>query len=85
VLLAPGRAAELRGAGPVAREMVAFGGRSAYAAPALVNGTVGAIVAPRGRLLLVIAITMTGDRVAGYELIADPARLGQVELSVLEN
>jgi RNA polymerase sigma factor (sigma-70 family) len=84
VLLAPGRAAELRGAGPVAREMVAFGGRSAYAAPALVNGTVGAIVAPRGRLLLVIAITVTGDRVAGYELIADPARLGQIELSVLD-
>ncbi len=84
VLLAPGRAAELRGACPVAREMVAFGGRSRYAAPALVTGTVGALVAPGGRLLLVIAITVAGDRVAGYELIADPARLGQVELAVLD-
>ncbi|HEY2520193.1 MAG TPA: sigma-70 family RNA polymerase sigma factor [Streptosporangiaceae bacterium] len=83
-LLAPGRATELRGAGPVAREMAAFGGRSRYAAPALVNGAVGAVVAPHGRLLLVIAITVTGDRVAGYELIADPARLGQVELAILD-
>jgi RNA polymerase sigma factor (sigma-70 family) len=83
-LLTPGRGPELRGADAVAREMVAFGGRSRYAAPALVNGAVGAVVAPRGRLLLVIAITVTGDRVTGYDLIADPARLGQVELSVLD-
>ena len=83
-LLAPGRATELGGAEAVAREMVAFGDRSRYAAPALVNGTVGAVLAPHGRLLLVIAITVTGDRVAGYELIADPARLDQVELAVLD-
>jgi RNA polymerase sigma factor (sigma-70 family) len=83
-LLTPGRVAVLRGADPVAREMVAFGGQSRYATPALVNGTVGAVVAPRGRLLLVIAMTVAGDQVAGYELIADPARLGQVELSVLD-
>ena len=83
-LLAPGRTTELGGAEAVAREMVAFGDRSRYAAPALVNGTVGAVLAPHGRLLLVIAITVTGDRVAGYELIADPARLDQVELSVLD-
>ena len=83
-LLAPGRTTELGGAEAVAREMVAFGDRSRYAAPALVNGTVGAVLAPHGRLLLVIAITVTGDRVAGYELIADPARLDQVELAVLD-
>jgi RNA polymerase sigma factor (sigma-70 family) len=81
-LLAPGRAAELRGAGAVAREMVAFRGRSRYAAPALVNGSVGAVVAPRGRLLLVIAVTVAGDRVTEYSLIAGPARLRQVELAV---
>jgi RNA polymerase sigma-70 factor (ECF subfamily) len=82
-VLAPGRPAELRGAAAVAREMVAFGQRSRYAAPALVNGTAGAVVAPRGRLLLVIAVTVAGDRVAGYELIGDPARLRRLDLSVL--
>jgi RNA polymerase sigma factor (sigma-70 family) len=83
-LLAPGRDPELRGADAVAREMAVFGGRSRYAAAALVNGAVGAVVAPRGRLLLVIAVTVAGDRVAAYELIADPARLGRVELAVLD-
>jgi RNA polymerase sigma factor (sigma-70 family) len=83
-LLAPGRAAELGGAEAVAREMVAFGGRSRYAAPALVNGTVGAVVAPHGRLLLIIAITVAGERVTGYDLIADPVRLSEVDLAVLD-
>src|ERR1700760_559664 len=83
-LLATGRATELRGADAVAREMVAFGGRSRYAAPALVDGTVGAVVAPHGRLLLIIAITVAGDQVTGYELIADPARLAQVDLAALD-
>jgi hypothetical protein len=35
-----------------------------------------------GRLLLVIAVSVAGDRVAGYELIG-PARLRQVELAIL--
>ena len=39
---------------------------------------------PARPALLVIAMTVTGDRVAGDELIADPARLSQVELSVLD-
>ena len=41
-------------------------------------------MAPRGRLLLAIAITVAGDRVTGYELIADPAQLRQVGLAVLD-
>jgi hypothetical protein len=41
-------------------------------------------VAPHGRLLLVIAITVAGDRVTGYDLIADPVRLSRVDLAVLD-
>jgi RNA polymerase sigma-70 factor (ECF subfamily) len=82
-LLTPGRPAELRGAGAVAREMAAFGQQSRYAAPALVNGRPGAVVAPDGRLRLVIAITVDGNRVAGYELIGDPARLSRTGLAIL--
>jgi RNA polymerase sigma-70 factor (ECF subfamily) len=81
-LLASGRPAVLRGAAAVAREMVEFGRRSRYAVPALVSGRAGAVVAPRGRLLLVIAITVDGDRVAEYDLIADQARLSQLSLAV---
>ncbi|GGT98040.1 sigma-70 family RNA polymerase sigma factor [Actinomadura citrea] len=80
--LTPGRPAVLRGADSVAREMQLFGRRAGYAGPALVDGTIGAVVAPHGRLLLAIAITVRDGRVTGYEMIADPARLTALDLAV---
>ena len=50
----------------------------------MVNGAVGIVVAPRGRLLLALAVTIEGERIAGYELIADPARLHRLDLAVLD-
>lgn len=44
-------------------------------APALVNGDVGIVVAPHGRLLLALTVEVTSDKIASYELIADPGRL----------
>ncbi|MEU8308068.1 sigma-70 family RNA polymerase sigma factor [Actinomadura sp. NPDC048955] len=80
--LTPGRPAVLRGAGPVAREMQLFGRRARYAGPALIDGTVGAVVAPHGRLLLALAVTVHDGRVTGYEMIADPARLTALHITV---
>ncbi|MFD0534321.1 sigma-70 family RNA polymerase sigma factor [Actinomadura luteofluorescens] len=80
--LTPGRPAVLRGAGPVAREMQLFGRRARYAGPALIGGTVGAVVAPHGRLLLALAVTVHDGRVTGYEMIADPARLTALHITV---
>ena len=42
------------------------------------------MVAPQGRLLLVLAFTVRDSRIAGYDVIADPARLRQLDLAVLE-
>jgi RNA polymerase sigma factor (sigma-70 family) len=83
--LTPDRATVISGADAVAREMLVFGRRANLAAPALVNGLAGAVLAPRGRLLLVLAVTVEDDRVAEYELIADPARLRRLELAVPED
>ncbi|WP_433469754.1 sigma-70 family RNA polymerase sigma factor [Spirillospora sp. CA-128828] len=80
--LTPGRPAVLRGADAVAREMQLFGRRARYAEPALVNGTAGAVVAPHGRLLLALAITVHDGRVTEYEMIADPSRLKALDLAV---
>jgi hypothetical protein len=44
---------------------------------------VGIVVAPDGRLRLARTVTIEGERIAGYELIADPARLRQLDLAVL--
>jgi RNA polymerase sigma-70 factor, ECF subfamily len=82
--LPAGRPLEVRGARTVAGEIAAFGRNSRFADVALVDGAVGIVVAPRGRLLLVLAVTLgDDDRIAAYELIADPARLSDLDLAAL--
>ncbi len=53
--------------------------------PALVNGMVGLVVAPRGRLMLVISLTFKDGKIAVIDAFADPARLRQTDLAVLDN
>ncbi|HET6503454.1 MAG TPA: sigma-70 family RNA polymerase sigma factor [Amycolatopsis sp.] len=81
--LAPGRETVVSGAVTVAREMLDFGRGARFAEPALVDGTVGAVVAPHGRLLRVLAVAVADDRVTGYEVIADPVRLRRLDVAVL--
>ncbi len=84
VAVRAGRAAELRGARAVAGEIAAFGRAARFAEPALVDGDVGVVVAPRGRLELLLTFVIEGGRILGYELVADPARLRQRHLAVLD-
>jgi RNA polymerase sigma factor (sigma-70 family) len=74
---------EVRGAADVARRVLAFPGRARAARPALVDGAVGVVVAPRGRLFLVLRLRMENERIAEIEVVADPAQLAELELSVL--
>jgi hypothetical protein len=41
------------------------------------------VVAPHGRLLAALAMTVRDDQVVAYDVIADPERLRQVDLAVL--
>jgi RNA polymerase sigma factor (sigma-70 family) len=50
---------------------------------AMVEGSVGLIVAPRGRLFRVLQFTFTNGRIAAMEVIGDPARLQAIELGQL--
>ena len=81
--LPDGRPLRARGARTVAGEILVFGRRARFAAPALVNGDVGVVVAQDGRLQLVLLVTVAGDEISRYELVAGPARLAQLELAVL--
>ena len=80
-----GAPATLRGAAAVARGARAASVRSRHSRVALVNGTPGIVWAPRGRLRLVLAFTMTDDKISRIEVIADPARLGTLDLAVLDD
>lgn len=78
-----GAALEVRGARAVAEETQVFGKRAHFAEAALVDGAVGVVVAPRGRLLLALAVAVEGERVAAYEVLADPARLAALHVTLL--
>jgi RNA polymerase sigma-70 factor (ECF subfamily) len=73
----------ISGADAVARQTLVLGPRARFAEPALVNGVVGVVVAPRGRLLLALTFTVRDGRIAGYDVIADAGRLDQLDLAVL--
>jgi RNA polymerase sigma factor (sigma-70 family) len=81
-LVRAGARSEVRGAPEAAQQ---FKGRAQGARPALVNGSVGAIVAPRGRLFLVLEFSITGGKIAEIDIVADPSRLSQLDLAVLED
>jgi len=75
-----GAAPELRGAQAVA---AAFRGRARAATPALVDGTVGVLVAPGGRLLLVLRPTIVDGRIVQIDAVAEPGSLSRLALGVL--
>ena len=80
---APPRGLEIRGAQNVARAATSFSARGQVSRLALLDGKVGIIVAPRGRLMLALALTIAGDKVTAIEVIADPARLARLDLAVI--
>ena len=51
---------------------------------ALINGSVGIVFAPAGRLQVVLALTVNAARrITAIDVIADPDRLRQLRLAVL--
>jgi RNA polymerase sigma-70 factor, ECF subfamily len=73
----------VRGAAAVAAGARQFSSRARVASLAMVNGAVGLIVAPRGRLLVAMTFGI-GDRgISAIEVITDPEHLQSLDLSVL--
>jgi RNA polymerase sigma factor (sigma-70 family) len=78
-----GRPAELRGAEVIARGALAAAARSGQSWLALVDGAVGVVFAPEGRLQVVLALTSSGRRITAIEVIGDPDRLRRLKLALL--
>jgi hypothetical protein len=77
-----GASREIRGA-PVVAET--FSGRARFAQPALVNGVVGAVWAPRGRPRVVFGFTITRGKIVEIDILADPVRLRRLDLAILDD
>src|SRR6478672_11980629 len=74
----------VHGAAAVAGGARAASARARYGSIALVNGAPGLIMAPRGRLLIALAFTFSGDKISQIDVVADPDRLAALDLAILE-
>ena len=75
-----GASMEIRGAPAVAKQ---FSGRAQSTQPALVNGAAGAVAASGGQLFAVLGFTVRRGKIVEIDVVADPARLRQLDLAVL--
>jgi RNA polymerase sigma factor (sigma-70 family) len=79
-----GASREVRGAQAVLEHARTFVPLVASARPALVNGAAGVVVARRGRPLAVAGFTVAHGQIVEIDLLADPARLRELDLTVLD-
>jgi RNA polymerase sigma-70 factor, ECF subfamily len=74
----------VRGAEPVASGAVTASVRAGRSQLALVDGNVGVVFAPAGRLQVVLAFAVSADgKVTSIDVIADPDRLRRLRLALL--
>jgi RNA polymerase sigma-70 factor (ECF subfamily) len=78
-----GAAREIRGAANWARGAVAFARHARFVSPALVDDEAALVWAPRGRLQRVVRFAITAGRISAAEIIADPARLRAMNVSMM--
>jgi hypothetical protein len=80
-----GASREVRGAKAVAEGALVFSSLVPFARPVLVNGAPGVVVDPGGRLFSVMGFTVRRGKVVEIDVLRDPARLGQLNLGVLDS
>jgi RNA polymerase sigma factor (sigma-70 family) len=82
-----GASGVIRGAAAVAGQALSFGrryGQFARVEVAVVNGAAGIVAAVRGRPVSVLGFTVRGGKIAEIDILADPARLRQLDLVGLD-
>ena len=71
----------VRGADAVSRQAFANARLAEFARPAVVNGGPGGVVVQDGVAVSVVALTVAGGRIVAMDILADPQRLAQLDLS----
>jgi RNA polymerase sigma-70 factor, ECF subfamily len=83
--LTAGASREVRGARSVAGQALMFAWRAEFAHPALVNGAAGLVVAARAQPFAVMGFTVVRGKIVEIDVLADPMRLRQLDLAVLDD
>jgi RNA polymerase sigma factor (sigma-70 family) len=79
-----GTSVELRGAEQVARRAQSFSRLGLLRLPVLVNGAAGLVCMLDGKPFSVMAFTVRGGKIAEIDILSDPERLSQLDLTVLD-
>jgi RNA polymerase sigma factor (sigma-70 family) len=79
-----GAPTEIRGAAGWAKGAVAYGHLAQLTRPALVDGAIGVVVAPRGKLARALRFTIANGKITEIEVIGSPARLGELDVSIVD-
>jgi RNA polymerase sigma factor (sigma-70 family) len=74
---------EIRGAEKWAQGAIIAARGARAAQPALIDGAVGLVIAPQGRLFRALRFTLAEGKVAAVEVIGDPERLRHLALAIL--
>src|SRR5262249_17752800 len=75
----------IRGASNVAQQARVFAAHTRFSRPALVNGAAGIVVLDESRRLMsVLGFIVARGRIVAIDILADPSRLSQIDLSILE-
>ncbi len=80
----PGATGVVRGAAEVASRALTYARLQLLNRPVLVNGTLGTIAYRDGRPFSVGAITVRGGRIVEMDILADPERLRQLDLTAVD-
>jgi RNA polymerase sigma factor (sigma-70 family) len=82
----PARVArEVRGAETVASQALMYARLDLQVKPALVNGAAGVVAIRDGEPFSVMGCTVRGGMIVEMDILADPARLRELDLTVLED
>jgi RNA polymerase sigma factor (sigma-70 family) len=82
--LPAGGSREVRGAAKVAGQALFYSRLGLVTRPALVNGAIGTVSTLDGEPFSVGGITVRGGKIVEIDILADPERLRQLDLTILE-
>jgi RNA polymerase sigma-70 factor (ECF subfamily) len=77
----PEASGQVCGALSVACRALMFAHLAATIHPVLVNGAAGVVIARAGQVISAVSFTIRGGLIVEIDAIADPARLGQIDVA----
>jgi RNA polymerase sigma factor (sigma-70 family) len=76
---------EVRGAAAVAGQALTYSRLGLVMQPALINGAAGVVSIRDGQPFSVGGVTVRGGKIVEIDILADPARLRRLDLTILDN